>query len=211
MRNNRSNKDVYSDIAEGMQQLIGYDPDKQQSKEPFIIIRYYILGCVQLQSLLCPSPTPLRTPEAVNPALTAERLCRIRKRPRRTKEDFLLEVMMHSDAKKQELNEWQDSEKRDRKKNMAHQKEATEQLLNVMECQADTLQSSTADSHYPLHSTPIPLKFGPAEVQYPLHCTPKEKEPGLKEEKTDCRAALGPLVKAEASTPTVLLLVPPVE
>ncbi|EMP32239.1 hypothetical protein UY3_10629 [Chelonia mydas] len=35
----------------------------------------------------------------------AERLRRIRKRPRRTKEDFLHDVMMHSAAKKQELKE----------------------------------------------------------------------------------------------------------
>ncbi|EMP35354.1 hypothetical protein UY3_07526 [Chelonia mydas] len=60
--------------------------------------------------------------------ILAERLCRIRKRPRRTKEDFLCEVMMHSAAEKQELKEWQDSKKRDQKENVAHQKKATEQL-----------------------------------------------------------------------------------
>ncbi|EMP24856.1 hypothetical protein UY3_18073 [Chelonia mydas] len=43
----------------------------------------------------------------------AERLRRIRKQPRRTKEDFLRDVMMHSAAEKQELKERQDSEKRD--------------------------------------------------------------------------------------------------
>ncbi|EMP34478.1 hypothetical protein UY3_08307 [Chelonia mydas] len=134
--------------------------------------------------------------------------------------------MMHSVAKKQELKEWRDSKKRDRKENAACQNEATEQLFNIMECQEDTLQtilalqteqlhtrpplqplpqnpfpmspqtpptqsyqppgsslylrhsspppsqSSTVDSHYPLHSTPIPLQFSPAEVQ---HCIPKEK------------------------------------
>ncbi|KAH1173459.1 hypothetical protein KIL84_017298 [Mauremys mutica] len=70
---------------------------------------------------------------------TAERLHSIRKLPRRTKEDFLREVMMHSTAEKQELKEWWDSEKRDRKENVAHQKEATEWLLNIMERQVDTL------------------------------------------------------------------------
>ncbi|XP_065424365.1 uncharacterized protein LOC135975795 [Chrysemys picta bellii] len=70
----------------------------------------------------------------------AERQRRIRKWPRKTKEDFLRDVMMHSMAEKQELKKWQDSEKRDRKENVACQNEATEQLLNVMECQADTLQ-----------------------------------------------------------------------
>ncbi|XP_053898916.1 CUGBP Elav-like family member 6 isoform X1 [Malaclemys terrapin pileata] len=47
----------------------------------------------------------------------AERLRRIRKQPRRTKVDFLHDVMMHSAAEKQELKEWRDSEKRDRKVN----------------------------------------------------------------------------------------------
>ncbi|EMP37938.1 hypothetical protein UY3_04868 [Chelonia mydas] len=43
----------------------------------------------------------------------AEWLCRIRKWPRRTKEDFLCEVMMYSAAKKQALKELRDREKRD--------------------------------------------------------------------------------------------------
>ncbi|XP_065414607.1 CUGBP Elav-like family member 6 isoform X9 [Chrysemys picta bellii] len=47
----------------------------------------------------------------------AERLRRIRKQPRRTKVDFLHDVMMHSAAEKQELKEWRDSEKRDQKVN----------------------------------------------------------------------------------------------
>ncbi|KAM7180442.1 uncharacterized protein RBU57_015895 [Macrochelys suwanniensis] len=47
------------------------------------------------------------------PLSVAEWLRRIRKQPRRTMEDFLREVMMHSVAEKQELKEWQNSEKRD--------------------------------------------------------------------------------------------------
>ncbi|XP_074797302.1 uncharacterized protein LOC141978865 [Natator depressus] len=74
----------------------------------------------------------------------AERVHRIRKRPRRTKEDFLREVTMHSAAEKQELKEWPDSKKRDRKENTAHQNEATERLLKVMERQADMLQELLA-------------------------------------------------------------------
>ncbi|KAM7173250.1 uncharacterized protein RBU57_003871 [Macrochelys suwanniensis] len=86
----------------------------------------------------------------------AERLRRIRKQPRRTKEDFLHEVMMHSVAKKQELKEWWDSKKRDGKENVARQNEATEQLLNVMEHQADTIpvllamQTEQLRAHPPL-------------------------------------------------------------
>ncbi|XP_050802617.1 uncharacterized protein LOC127047825 [Gopherus flavomarginatus] len=50
--------------------------------------------------------------------LPAERLHRFRKWQRRTKKDFLHDVMMHSAAEKQELKEWQDSEKTDRKENV---------------------------------------------------------------------------------------------
>ncbi|XP_073214995.1 uncharacterized protein [Lepidochelys kempii] len=78
------------------------------------------------------------------PLSVAEWLRRIRKQPRRTKEDFLREVMMHSAAEEQDLKEWRDSEKRDQKENAAHQKEAMEQLLNVMERQVDTLQAILA-------------------------------------------------------------------
>ncbi|XP_073184241.1 uncharacterized protein [Lepidochelys kempii] len=70
----------------------------------------------------------------------AEWLHKIGKWPRRTKEDFLHDVMMHSTAEKQELKEWQDSEKKDQKENTAYQNEAMEWLLKVMERQADTLQ-----------------------------------------------------------------------
>ncbi|XP_074806154.1 uncharacterized protein LOC141985864 [Natator depressus] len=58
---------------------------------------------------------PKMTLGAQPPSLlaAAERLCRIRKWSRRTKEDFLCDVMMHSAAKKKELKEWRDSEKRD--------------------------------------------------------------------------------------------------
>ncbi|EMP37276.1 hypothetical protein UY3_05513 [Chelonia mydas] len=72
--------------------------------------------------------------------LVTERLRRIRKQPRRTKEDFLCDVMMQ----KQELKEWWDSDKRDQKEHAALQNEATERLLKVMEHQADMLQALLA-------------------------------------------------------------------
>ncbi|EMP28138.1 hypothetical protein UY3_14788 [Chelonia mydas] len=89
---------------------------------------------------------PDMTWEAQPPSLLspAEHLRRIRKQPRRTKGDFLHEVMMHSAAEKQELKEWHDNKKRDRKENVARQNEATERLLHVMERQADTLQAPLA-------------------------------------------------------------------
>ncbi|EMP30757.1 hypothetical protein UY3_12179 [Chelonia mydas] len=54
-----------------------------------------------------------------------------------------------------ELKEWQDREKKDQKGNAAHQNEATERLLNVMEHQADillellTLQTKQLRTHPP--------------------------------------------------------------
>ncbi|XP_053862957.1 uncharacterized protein LOC128824970 [Malaclemys terrapin pileata] len=98
--------------------------------------------------------------------------------------------MMHSVAEKQELKEWQDSEKRDRKENVACQNETTEQLLNVMECQADTLQALLAlqteqlRAHPPLQplsqisfpcAPQIPPTHSyqpPGSSLYPLHSTP---------------------------------------
>ncbi|XP_044835717.1 uncharacterized protein LOC123344047 [Mauremys mutica] len=88
--------------------------------------------------------------------LAAEWLCRIRRRPRRAKEDFLPDVMMHSVTEKQKLKEWQDSEKRDRKENTARQNEATERLLKVMEHQADTLQAILALQTKQLRTRPPP-------------------------------------------------------
>ncbi|EMP42526.1 hypothetical protein UY3_00195 [Chelonia mydas] len=80
-----------------------------------------ILGSLLLQVLwqICFVSCPIK----------AEQLRKIRKQPQRTKEDFLHDVIMHSAAENQELKEWRDSEKRDRKENAAHQNEATERLL----------------------------------------------------------------------------------
>ncbi|EMP37983.1 hypothetical protein UY3_04741 [Chelonia mydas] len=99
---------------------------------------------------------------------------RIRKRPRRPKEDFLREVMMRSPAKKQELKEWRDSEKRDRKENAACQNKAKEQILNVMERQVDTLQALLQTEQ--LHARP-PLQL--LSQNFPM-CppTPSYQPPG---------------------------------
>ncbi|XP_073164541.1 uncharacterized protein [Lepidochelys kempii] len=122
--------------------------------------------------------------------LPSERPHTIIKRPRRTKEDFLCDVMVHSTAEKQELKEWQGSEKKDRKENAVRQNEATERLLKVMERQADTLQGLRAlqteqlHAHRPLQplsqssfpcgpQTPPTHSYQPpGSSPYPLHSTP---------------------------------------
>ncbi|EMP29944.1 hypothetical protein UY3_12936 [Chelonia mydas] len=73
--------------------------------------------------------------------------------------------MMHSTAEKQELKEWQDSEKRDRKENAARQNEAMEQLLNVMECQVVTLQLLAAEEEEMLCGTAA--QTAPLRIQLP--------------------------------------------
>ncbi|EMP35677.1 hypothetical protein UY3_07163 [Chelonia mydas] len=76
------------------------------------------LGEVQTGEEASDMTVRAQTPYLLSPA---EQLRRIRKQPRRTKEDFLRNVMMHSVAEKQELKEWQDSEKRNQKENMTRQ------------------------------------------------------------------------------------------
>nr|XP_048695700.1 uncharacterized protein LOC125632086 [Caretta caretta] len=88
-------------------------------------------------------PSPLLSP--------AERLRRIRKWPRRTKEDFLHDVMMHSVAKKQEI----EGVAGQREDNVAHQNEVTERLLKVMERQADMLQVLQALQTEKLRARPL--------------------------------------------------------
>ncbi|EMP29514.1 hypothetical protein UY3_13374 [Chelonia mydas] len=58
-----------------------------------------------------------------------------------------------------------------------HDRDTLQCRVKVKELWNTYHKSSTADSQYPLHSTPIPLQFNPVEVQYPLHCPPKEKNP----------------------------------
>ncbi|XP_048685779.1 proline-rich protein 29 isoform X2 [Caretta caretta] len=105
--------------------------------------------------------TPEDMPDATlrsQPSLlsTAERLQRIRKRPRRRKEDMLHEVMQQSLNENQKAQEWQESERRVRRQNADRQHQSTEHLLSIMERQADSIQALVAmqAKHYrtPAHS-----------------------------------------------------------
>ncbi|XP_074982303.1 uncharacterized protein LOC142071432 [Caretta caretta] len=82
---------------------------------------------------------------------SAERLQRIRKRPPRSKEDVLHEVMQHSSNENQKVQEWRDSERRIRQQNEEHQhksavlrQQSTDQLISIMERQADSIQALVA-------------------------------------------------------------------
>ncbi|XP_073182229.1 proline-rich protein 29 isoform X1 [Lepidochelys kempii] len=105
--------------------------------------------------------TPEDMPDATlrsQPSLlsTAERLQRIRKRPRRRKEDMLHEVMQQSLNENKKAQEWQESERRVRRQNADRQHQSTERLLSIMERQADSIQALVAMQakhyHTPAHS-----------------------------------------------------------
>ncbi|XP_074800107.1 uncharacterized protein LOC141982175 [Natator depressus] len=81
----------------------------------------------------------------------AERLQRIRKRPRRSKEDMLHEVMQHSSNENQKVQEWRDSERKicqqneeRRRKSTVLRKQSTDRLISVMERQVDSIQALVA-------------------------------------------------------------------
>ncbi|XP_074799540.1 uncharacterized protein LOC141981807 [Natator depressus] len=74
----------------------------------------------------------------------AERLQRIRKRPRRSKEDMLHEVMQLSLNENQKVQEWQESERRVRQQNADRRHQSTERLISIMERQADSIQALVA-------------------------------------------------------------------
>ncbi|XP_074807979.1 uncharacterized protein LOC141986861 isoform X2 [Natator depressus] len=78
---------------------------------------------------------------------SAKRLQRIRKRPRRSKEDMLHEVMQHSSNENRKVQEWWDSERRicqqneeRRHKSAVLRQQSTDRLISIMERQADSIQ-----------------------------------------------------------------------
>nr|XP_042715063.1 uncharacterized protein LOC122174573 [Chrysemys picta bellii] len=75
---------------------------------------------------------------------TAKRLQRIRKRPRRTKEDLLHEVIQQSLTENQKVQEWRETERRLRQQNADRRHQSTEQLISIMERQADPIQALIA-------------------------------------------------------------------
>nr|XP_048693137.1 uncharacterized protein LOC125630983 [Caretta caretta] len=81
----------------------------------------------------------------------AERLQRLRKRPRKSKEDMLQEVMQQSPKENQKVQEWRESKSRIRQENAVHRQQSTELrqqstdwLISIMERQADSIQTLEA-------------------------------------------------------------------
>ncbi|XP_073186504.1 uncharacterized protein [Lepidochelys kempii] len=111
----------------------------------------------------------------------AERLQRIRKRPRRSKEGMLHEVMQHSSNENQKVQEWRDSERRvcqqneeRRHKSAVLRQQSTDRPISVMERQVDLIQALVAMQVelYNPPSPPQPLSqnyFSCAPMSPPTH------------------------------------------
>nr|XP_048711541.1 zinc finger protein with KRAB and SCAN domains 2-like [Caretta caretta] len=113
-------------------------------------------GSQSWQPVLGEGQTPEEVPDATlrsQPSVLslAKRLQRIRKRPRRSKEDMLHEVMQHSSNENQKVQEWRDSERRIRQQNekcwhksVVLRQQSTDQLISIMVHQADSIQALIA-------------------------------------------------------------------
>nr|XP_048698144.1 uncharacterized protein LOC125633079 [Caretta caretta] len=112
------------------QELFSSQEEGSQSRQP-------VLGEGQIPEEV-PDATLRSQPFVLSPA---ERLQRIRKRPRRSKEDMLHEVMQRSLNENQKVQEWQESERRVRQQNADHRHQSAERLTSIMERQADSIQA----------------------------------------------------------------------
>ncbi|XP_053902776.1 uncharacterized protein LOC128847410 [Malaclemys terrapin pileata] len=83
--------------------------------------------------------------------LPAQRLQRLRKRPRKSKEDMLQEVMQQSIKENEKAQDWRERESRIRQENAAHRRQSTahwqqstDRLISILERQADAIQELVA-------------------------------------------------------------------
>ncbi|XP_074816100.1 uncharacterized protein LOC141991661 [Natator depressus] len=102
-------------------------------------------GSQSRRPMLGEGQTPEEVPNATlrsQPSMlsSAERLQRIRMKPRRSKEDMLHEVMQHSNNENQKVQEWQDSKRRIRQQNEEHRhksavlwQQSMDRLISIME------------------------------------------------------------------------------
>ncbi|KAM7174112.1 uncharacterized protein RBU57_004304 [Macrochelys suwanniensis] len=91
----------------------------------------------------------MRSPPSV--LSPTERLQSLRKRPRRTKEDMLQEVMNQSLKENQKAREWRESERRLCQENALHRRqsmqlwqESTKELISIMARQVESIQALVA-------------------------------------------------------------------
>ncbi|XP_050822878.1 zinc finger and SCAN domain-containing protein 29-like [Gopherus flavomarginatus] len=107
---------------------------------------------------------------------TAKRLQRIRKHPRRSKEDLLHEVMQQSLTENRKVHEWQETKRRLCQQNADHCHQSTERLLSIIEHQVDLMQVLIADGADLRPSSPPPSQplsqnsFPCVPMSLPTHC-----------------------------------------
>ncbi|XP_077682693.1 uncharacterized protein LOC144270227 [Eretmochelys imbricata] len=152
------------------QELFSSQEESSQSQWP-------VLGEGQTPEEV-PDATLRSQPSMLSPA---ERLQRIRKRPHRSKEDMLHEVMQHSSNENQKVQEWWDSERRIRQQNeerwhksMVLRQQSTDWLISIMERQVDSIQALVAmqAEHYHVRAPLQPLSqnsFPCAPMSPPTH------------------------------------------
>ncbi|XP_077681469.1 uncharacterized protein LOC144269557 [Eretmochelys imbricata] len=138
-------------------------------------------GSQSQQLVLGKGQTPEEVPDATlrsQPSVLspAKRLQRIRKRPRRTKEDMLHEVMQQSLNENQKAQGWRESERRVRQQNADRRHQSMERLLSIMERQADSMHALIAmqAEHYRAHLSLQPLSQNsfPCATVPPCHLQP---------------------------------------
>ncbi|KAM9164479.1 F-box/LRR-repeat protein 7 isoform 2-T2 [Pangshura tecta] len=108
----------------------------------------------------------------------AEKLQNLRKRPRKSKDNMLHEVMHQSLTENQKAQEWRERESRIRKENAAHRKQSTERLISILEHQVNSIQVLVAmqAEHYgpraplyPLFQSSFPCAPMSARTPLPQH------------------------------------------
>ncbi|XP_065440373.1 zinc finger and SCAN domain-containing protein 20-like [Chrysemys picta bellii] len=123
------------------QELFSSQEEGSQSQRP-------VLGGGQTEEQV-PAATTLRPqPSLLSPA---QRLQRLRKRPRKSKEDMLQEVMQQSIKENEKAQNWRERESRNRQENAAHRQQSTahrqqstDRLISILERQADAIQELVA-------------------------------------------------------------------
>ncbi|XP_065417016.1 uncharacterized protein LOC135974154 [Chrysemys picta bellii] len=116
------------------QELFSSQEEGSQSQRP-------VLGGGQTEEQV-PAASTLRPQPSL--LLPAQRLQRLRKRPRKSKEDMLQEVMRQSNKENEKAQNWRERESRIHQENAAHQRQSTDRLISILERQADTIQELVA-------------------------------------------------------------------
>ncbi|XP_065421321.1 zinc finger and SCAN domain-containing protein 29-like [Chrysemys picta bellii] len=123
------------------QELFSSQEEGIQSQRP-------VLGGGQTDEHVPAASTLRPQPSLLSPA---QRLQRLRKRPRKSKEDMLQEVMQQSIKENEKAQDWREKESSicqenaaHRQQSIAHWQQSTDRLISILERQADAIQELVA-------------------------------------------------------------------